>query len=142
MPEWLAALVPEGWTVSHLAVATIAFGISSAVVSVIVIGFVVVRLPTDYFSNHEARRHPNRNPVARVVVAVARNVFGWFLVALGLALSLPGVPGQGVLTILMGVLLVDFPGKHRAEYWLLTRRGILIAVNALRARAGKPPLEV
>ena len=55
-------------------------------------------------------------------------------------MSLPGVPGQGILTILMGVMLVDFPGKHAAERWLLTRRGVLTAINALRGKLGKPPL--
>lgn len=71
---------------------------------------------------------------------VLRNLFGYFLILLGIILSFPGVPGQGLLTILMGVLLIDFPGKHRAERWLLTRRGVLSGVNKLRARVGRPPL--
>ena len=56
--------------------------------------------------------------------------------------SLPGVPGQGLLTIFMGVMLIDFPGKHRFERWLVSRRVILAAANRLRAKAGRPPLEV
>ena len=76
----------------------------------------------------------------KVVLCILRNLVGYLLIGLGVILTLPGVPGQGLLTILMGVLLIDFPGKHRAEWWLLTRRGVLKTVNKLRARVGRPPL--
>jgi hypothetical protein len=59
---------------------------------------------------------------------------------LGIALSLPGVPGQGLLTILIGAMLLDFPGKRRCEKWILRRRGVLSTINKLRARRGCPPL--
>lgn len=140
MPEWLTSLLPEGWTGWHLMVATVAFAVASAVVSVVVIAFVVARLPADYFVNPAARLPIDRHPVLKVLFVLIRNLAGWFLIVLGVILSLPGVPGQGVLTILMGVMLVDFPGKQRAERWLLTRRGVLTAVNKLRAQFGKPPL--
>jgi hypothetical protein len=55
-------------------------------------------------------------------------------------MSVPGVPGQGLLTILIGVMLLDFPGKRRLERWLLRRRGVLAAINKVRARYGRPPL--
>ncbi|MBA4067033.1 MAG: hypothetical protein C0501_25645 [Isosphaera sp.] len=142
MPDWLASRLPDGWTGWHLAAATVAFAVASAVVSLVAVGYVLTRLPADYFVNPAARRPIDRHPVLKLVLVVVRNLFGWFLIALGVLLSLPGVPGQGVLTILMGVMLIDFPGKHRAERWLLTRRGVLAGVNALRARAGRPPLEV
>lgn len=78
----------------------------------------------------------------KVLATVARNAFGYFLIALGAVLSLPGVPGQGLLTIFMGVMLIDFPGKYRFERWLVSRRVILAAANRFRAKAGRPPLEV
>jgi hypothetical protein len=140
MPEWLQNLLPAGWTGWHVAVATVALAMASAAVSVVVIGYALSRLPADYFVNPAARGPIARHPAARVLLAVVRNVCGWALIALGIVLSLPGVPGQGVLTILMGVMLVDFPGKRRAEMWLLQRRGVLGGVNRLRARMGKPPL--
>jgi hypothetical protein len=140
MPEWLQAWLPEGWNGWHQAAFTVGFAVASAVVSVVVIGFILARLPADYFVNPEARRPIDRHPVLRCAFALVRNLLGWFLVVLGVLLSLPGVPGQGVLTILMGVMLVDFPGKYRAERWLLTRRGVLGGINKLRARLGRPPL--
>ena len=140
MPEWLKAYLPDGWNGWHLAMAGVALGIATALVSLVVVGFVLVRLPADFFVNPEARRPIDRHPVLKVVLCIVRNLLGYFLIVLGIALSLPGVPGQGVLTILMGVLLIDFPGKHHAERWLLMRRGVLTAVNKFRARLGRPPL--
>lgn len=140
MPEWLKSYLPDGWNGWHLAMAGVGLGVTTALVSLVVVGFVLVRLPHDFFVNAEARRPIDRHPVLKVVFCVGRNLFGYFLILLGIALSLPGIPGQGLLTILMGVLLIDFPGKHHAERWLLMRRGVLAAVNRLRARFGKPAL--
>jgi hypothetical protein len=140
MPEWLATHLPEGWNGWHLAVATVAIAVASAVVSLVVVGYVLSRLPADYFVNPEARRPHYRHPVLHVLFITGKNVLGYCLIGLGILLSFPGVPGQGLLTVLMGVMLIDFPGKHRAERWLLTRRVVLSGINRLRARVGRPPL--
>src|SRR4051812_29116196 len=143
MPEWLSSRLPDGWTGWHVTAAAVGFGVASAVVSLLVVGAVLARLPADYFVNPAARvRQEKRHPVTHVLLLVGRNLLGYFLIALGVVLSLPGVPGQGVLTILMGVMLIDLPGKARAEFWLVTRRPVLAAVNRLRARVGKEPLVV
>ena len=52
------------------------------------------------------------------------------------------LPGQGLLTLLMGFLLLDFPGKYRLEKWLFLRRRVREGVNWLRKRAGSEPLRV
>jgi hypothetical protein len=140
MPEWLRSHLPEGWNGWHVAVVAVVLGVTTAVVSIVVVGFVLARLPADYFINPDARRLIDRHPALKVLLCLLRNVFGYFLILLGAVLSLPGVPGQGLLTILMGVLLIDFPGKHRAERWLLMRRGVLTTVNRFRSRVGRPPL--
>lgn len=140
MPEWLRELLPAGWTAWHVAAFGVAFAVASAVGSAVVIGVVLARLPADYFVNPAARLPIDRHPVLKVLFAAGRNVLGYVLIAVGVVLSLPGVPGQGALTILMGLMLIDLPGKHRAEKWLLTRRPVLAAVNALRARAGRGPM--
>jgi hypothetical protein len=51
-------------------------------------------------------------------------------------------PGQGILTILVGLLLMNFPGKYRVERWLVTRPGVLRSLNRLRKRRGEPPFQV
>jgi uncharacterized membrane protein YbaN (DUF454 family) len=140
MPEWLATRLPDGWTAWHLVALSIGLGVGMAAVSLVIVGFVLARLPADYFVNPDARRPIDRHPVLKVLFVLVRNVAGWALIALGVVLSLPGVPGQGVLTILMGVMMIDFPGKHRFQHWLVSRKTVQFAVNKLRARAGKPPL--
>ena len=78
--------------------------------------------------------------VTRVTVLRAQNALGLVLIAVGLVMSVPGVPGQGLLTVLIGLMLVDFPGRRRLERALARRRGLLAAMNRIRARFGHPPL--
>jgi hypothetical protein len=40
---------------------------------------------------------------------------------MGIILALPGVPGQGILTVLIGVMLLEFPGKRRLERAIVGR---------------------
>jgi hypothetical protein len=61
---------------------------------------------------------------------------------LGIILSLPGVPGQGILTILLGLIFLDIPGKRPLEARIIRRPAVLSAINKLRARYDKPPLIV
>ncbi len=142
MPEWLSSRLPDGWTAWHLIALSIGMAVGMATVSLFAVGYVLARLPADYFVNPDAQRPIDRHPVLKCFLILIRNAIGYFLIALGVVLSLPGVPGQGLLTILMGVMLIDFPGKHRFQKWLVTRRVILSGVNGLRARAGKPPFEL
>src|SRR5438105_3394885 len=125
MPEWLSSRLPEWVTPWHLVAFSVGLGVVMAAGSLLIVGYVLARLPADYFVNPAARRPIDRHPALKVLARVVRNGFGYFLIALGAVLSLPGVPGQGLLTIFMGVLLIDFPGKHRFERWLVSRRAIL-----------------
>lgn len=143
MPGWLTDLLPAGWTAGEAALAATAFGVASAVASFFAVGAVLARIPADYFVNPAARaRHAGRHPALHVLFVVGRNLLGYALIVLGVVLSLPGVPGQGALTVLMGLMLIDLPGKDRAAKWLVTRRPVLAAVNRMRARVGREPLQV
>jgi hypothetical protein len=76
----------------------------------------------------------------RVVAILGKNLLGAVLVLLGIVLSLPGVPGQGILTILLGVMLLDFPGKRDLERKIVGRPKVREAIDRLRKRFGKQPL--
>jgi hypothetical protein len=73
---------------------------------------------------------------------IGKNILGVLLVAVGIVMSLPGVPGQGLLTVLLGIMLLDFPGKRSVEQKLLKRPAIQNAITRLRKRFDKPPLEL
>lgn len=108
------------------------------------IPLIVVRIRPDYFVERDppALSWHGRHPAIRVLFHVGKTGVGVVLVMAGIVLSLPGVPGQGLLTVLIGLMLLDFPGKRRMELWLIQRKQISSAVNWIRAKAGRPPLEL
>jgi hypothetical protein len=135
------------WATSHLSGRGVAWGVGLSVftfvASIVVTVVVLVKLPADYFS----RTHPHdlftgRSKVLRVVGHIFKNLLGGVLVILGIVMSLPGVPGQGILTILLGVMLLDVPGKRKLEYKIVSRPKVLRTINRIRARYHKPPLEL
>src|SRR5689334_5839343 len=79
--------------------------VGSFLVNLAIVSFILVKLPADYFSKSNKERFASvKNPVLRVLVIVGKNILGVLLVALGVVLSVPGVPGQGLLTILLGIM--------------------------------------
>ena len=109
--------------------------------SLAVVSLVLVKIPATYFQKSHSRDFlADHSAVVRILAIIGKNVLGLLLVALGVVLSLPGVPGQGILTILLGIMLLDFPGKRKLEYWLVSRPKIYSAINKLRQRFSKPAL--
>jgi hypothetical protein len=114
----------------------VSFGISLAIVS-----FILVKIPPDYFK--EDRPHEfmsGRHPAIRLLGVVAKNLLGVVLVVLGVVMSIPGVPGQGILTILLGIMLLDFPGRQKLERRIVSQPRVRKNINKLRHRFGKPEL--
>ena len=113
----------------------------SLIISFAAIGLVMVKIPPNYFSSHYQRDFLPDSPwVVRWGAVIAKNIAGVFLILLGIVLSLPGVPGQGFLTILLGLIFLDIPGKRPIESKIIQRPAVLAAINKLRLRYGKPPL--
>jgi len=119
-------------------IATVSTGMLIA--ALIAVPILVVRIPADYFT------HPRRagavwnrkNPWFRWVWLVAKNALGAALLVVG-ALMLV-LPGQGLLTLLIAIALLDFPGKFRLQRWVAARRGVIDSINWIRRKAGKEPL--
>jgi hypothetical protein len=106
----------------------------ATMLSFVAVAIAIVRLPADYFAR------PDQPSRAGLPGRIVKNLLGIVLIAIGVVLSVPGIPGQGILTILLGVMLVDFPGRRRAERWLVSRPGVLTTINKLRRKLDKPPL--
>jgi hypothetical protein len=109
--------------------------------SFLMLAIVMVKIPENYFSSHYQQDFMPHSPFfVRWGAVILKNLLGVFLILLGVLLSLPGVPGQGLLTILLGLIMLDIPGKRPLEARIIKRPTILAAINNLRARFNKPPL--
>jgi hypothetical protein len=115
-------------------------GVVSLIATVGLLPFVVIRIPEDYF-RHEHRRHEyalSRHPILHHTLVLLKNILGIALILAGIAMLV--LPGQGLLTLLIGLMLTDFPGKYALEKRIVARPGVLRAINWLRQRAGHPPV--
>lgn len=110
--------------------------------SPVLLAIVLVRLPHDYLTSETRRRVPFgwKHPLAVALIMVLKNVLGAALILAGVVMLF--TPGQGLLALAMGLALVDFPGKRRWERRLLSRPRVLRGINRVRAKAGRPPLEM
>lgn len=110
--------------------------------SLMLIPWIIVRIPADYFVRD--RRHRSiftgGHPLWQTTVKIVRNTLGGFLICVGILLLV--LPGQGLITIFMGMLLADFPGRRRLVNWLVTRPSICRHLNWIRLRAGRAPLQM
>lgn len=102
---------------------------------------VVVALPSDHFVRvRTTTGFWQRHVLLRVVVRAVRNGLGLLMVPLGIVMALPLVPGPGLLFILLGVSLLDFPGKRRMERRLFAYPRVLRAANRIRHWFSRPPI--
>jgi len=141
MTEWLSEL----WSTVTLGRVLLGLGLflGSLAISFVALALVMVKIPPAYFSTHYQRDFLPDSPWAvRWGAVILKNVAGVLLIFLGILLSLPGVPGQGVLTILLGLIFLDIPGKRPLEARIIKRPAVLSAINRLRTKYDKPPLEV
>lgn len=117
--------------------------VGSFLINLAIVSIILVKLPANHFSkSRKTKFWSGPRPWLHAAKVIGKNIAGVLLVALGVVLSLPGVPGQGLLTVLLGVMLLDFPGRHRLEQKLLSKPSIVNTINRLRGRFGKPPLEL
>lgn len=131
-----------GWVSDHQQLLVWA-GIVSLMVfilSLLALPWLVAQIPEDYFL--PKKRQPTQwkqlHPVIRLLALMGKNLIGYGLIVAGLLMLF--LPGQGILTLVMGLLLVDYPGKFRLERKLVKTPAILNSLNWLRRKAKKPPL--
>ncbi|MCP3689549.1 MAG: hypothetical protein GY784_14165 [Gammaproteobacteria bacterium] len=109
----------------------------SLLVTLLVVPVVLVKLPIDYFSFPHRHRvtWSSRHPVLRIPAFLIKNLLGLIFVAAGILML--ALPGQGILTIVMGLIVMEFPGKYHAARWLVSRHSVFKAINWVRQKAGK-----
>lgn len=112
------------------------------VVTLVVFPLVIIFLPQDYFVRHhrDPAHQTRQHPAVWLTLTILKNLVGWALILAGIAMLV--LPGQGILTLLIGVSLANFPGKYNLERRLVRRPAVARALNRIREKAGKPQLEI
>jgi hypothetical protein len=135
------SVLPWDWLQTHSEILW-ATGIASAgmmLCGIAVVPWILIRLPRDYFL--PPRRHritPQRLPLSLgLPLLVGKNLLGSGLILAGLAMLL--LPGQGLLTIILGLALTNFPGKFALQRRLVGHPSVLRSLNWLRGRFGRAP---
>lgn len=107
--------------------------------SLIAIPWILIRLPSDYFDMRVPRHWmKDHHPVLRVIGLIIKNILGMVFFLAGFLMLF--LPGQGLLTMLIGISFMDFPNKRRLEARIVGQRTIFSAINTMRRRFDKPPL--
>jgi amino acid transporter len=116
--------------------------LGSLAIAAILLPLIVVQLPDDYFvrAHREPERKHRAHPVVVGAVVLLKNTVGIAFLLAGLLMIF--LPGQGLLTLLIGLILTNFPGKYRIEQKLIRRPAIARTLNRFRERAGRGPFRI
>lgn len=115
---------------------------ASFIISIILIPWIVAKIPKDYFSQAERQNYllVDKPPIIRLILISLKNILGIIFVIGGIAMLF--LPGQGLLTIIIGIFMMDFPYKYKIERWIIKQPAILESINTLREKVKQPPLEI
>jgi len=134
--EWVHIHKIAFWWIGTLSIATF-------VGTLIIIPILIVRIPADYFKRKKQKQKScNKNQYAFIcfIGLVFKNLFGALFVLAGLAMLF--LPGQGLITILIGIMILNFPGKFALQLRIVQQPTVLGAINWIRMKANQPVLEV
>ena len=133
-------LIADMWSRYQQEIRVLGFASAATLVlSIVLIPVLIVQLPADFYAERNHRRRVFQDsPVLRVLFLAVKNTLGALLLVAGILMLV--LPGQGILTILAALTLLDFPGKRRLELRILHMPPLLRGINGLRRRAGRKPL--
>ncbi|HKC94864.1 MAG TPA: PGPGW domain-containing protein [Nitrospira sp.] len=138
--DWLLATVQQ-YVSTEMLIWLTALSMVFFVGTLIAIPFILVRLPADYFDIRVPRTWmEDHHPVLRLFGHIVKNVVGAIFVFAGFLMLF--LPGQGVLTMLIGISMLDFPGKRKIEATLIGQPTVLNVINSMRQKFNKPPLRL
>ena len=109
--------------------------IITIIASLASVSVLLISLPSDYFSRKKRVRRI-KNPVLRLFLHLLKNACGLIFLIGGFIMLF--TPGQGILSLLVGIILCDFPGKRRIERKIIARPPVLSTINRIRSRYNRP----
>lgn len=130
------------WFHAHegLVAAAAVLSVTTFLGTLIAVPILLTRMRADYFVGEAPPRDGwrGRHPIVRILGLFAKNLLGAAMLLMGFAMLV--LPGQGLLTILIGIALLSFPGKRRLERRIASQRTVRRSIDWIRARANRPPL--
>ena len=102
-----------------------------------------ILMPADHFMRPGPRTDlARRHPALRILARAAKNLVGLVMLIAGIVMAVPMVPGPGLLFMLLGLSMMDVPGKRAVARYIVSRPLVLRPLNALRARLNRPPIQL
>ena len=135
-PTWIDWIREHDWLLFWGGVASLVMFVGTLAV----IPVIITRMGEDYFMPDRRRTFADLHPVLRIVGLFLKNLLGLVLVLMGVIMIF--IPGQGLLTILLGLGLLDFPGKRGAELRLIRYPPVRRSIDWIRKKASRPPLRI
>ena len=108
--------------------------------SLISIKWLAAQIPTNYFIDRDDSEFKKTYRFLWLISIIIKNLIGYTLIFGGVLMLV--LPGQGLFTIFIGLILSNYPGKYRLERKLIAIPSILKTVNWLRKKSNKDPLEI
>ena len=96
------------------------------------------KIPQDYFI-HTNQHKVEIEHLGHLIIVVIRTLIGFVLLIAGIIMLV--TPGQGIISILLGLFLMEFPGKRKLELKLINHEPTFKALNWLRGKANKEPFD-
>ena len=108
--------------------------------SLLSIKWLVALIPEDYFVIKRVSKIKSQNPLIWYFILILKNLVGYSLILGGVIMLV--LPGQGLFTIIIGLMLSNYPGKYIIEKKFIAIPTILKSINWLRKKSNKPPLKL
>ncbi len=108
--------------------------------SLVSIKWLVALIPTDYFVKKNISKSKKSYSLLWLMSIIVKNIIGYTLILGGILMLV--LPGQGLFTILMGLILSNYPGKYTIEKRIISIPRILKTINWLRKKSNKPRLKI
>ena len=108
--------------------------------SLLTIKWLVALIPSDYFIKKNNSEFRSNYPIFWLVSIIIKNLVGYILIFGGILMLV--LPGQGLFTIFVGLMLSNYPGKFYIERKFIAIPSVLRAINWLRKKSNTPPIKI
>ena len=106
--------------------------------SLLIVPWIICRLNKNFFLHlHEHTKKEDEHPATFILLKLLRYFMGSLLLFAGILMLF--LPGQGLLTMILGISLLDFPGKRTLIDWVLHFHPIQNGLNWIREKGTKSP---